>query len=241
MTITLNSKPWRVVLIEDNVQTLSFFEKCVRKQPGLALAASFTTLRPALNWFAHYTADLLLTDLHLPDGSGLEALHFVGAQHPHCDKLVISMFGDEEHVVSSIQAGAVGYLQKDASEQDIAKVLMDVKLGASPISPMVARGVLARLQQLQTVENSSVKKTMKVDDGSDVDRLSARENEVLNLLSRGYSYDEIAKLCQISLHTVQGHIKKIYRKLAVCSRGEAVFEASRLGLLDTPMAGDTAP
>jgi DNA-binding NarL/FixJ family response regulator len=229
MTMVQRSTPWRVVLIEDNLQTLSFFEASVRQQSELVLAASFMALQPALAWFEHYTADVLLTDLHLPDGHGLVALQFVGARHPHCDKLVISMFGDEANVVASIEAGAVGYLQKDASAQDIAQVLLDVKRGASPISPMVARGVLSRLQQLQKTPSPAGPPLPqpKLQDG-----LSAREHEVLKLLSRGYAYAEIGRLCEISLHTVQGHIKSIYRKLAVCSRGEAVFEASRIGLLD---------
>lgn len=229
MTTVQHNTPWRVVLIEDNVQTMSFFEASVRQQSELVLAASFMALKPALAWFEHYTADILLTDLHLPDGSGLAALEFVGARHPHCDKMVISMFGDEANVVASIEAGAVGYLQKDASAQDIAQVLLDVKRGASPISPMVARGVLSRLQQLQSTRSSPA---VTLPQSAPQEGLSAREHEVLKLLARGYAYAEIGRLCEISLHTVQGHIKSIYRKLAVCSRGEAVFEASRIGLLN---------
>jgi DNA-binding NarL/FixJ family response regulator len=220
-------------LIEDHLATLNFFEQCIAQHPDLTLAASFSTLQPALEWFNHHTADILLTDLQLPDGSGLDALRAVGARHPACDKLVISMFGDEVHVVASIEAGAVGYLLKDANANNIAQVLLDVKRGASPISPMVARGVLSRLLQLQSASaQAAVKTQANVQDADLPDRLSAREREVLNLLARGYAYAEIAKLCGISLHTVQGHVKKIYGKLAVCSRGEAVFEADRMGLLN---------
>jgi DNA-binding NarL/FixJ family response regulator len=230
---TNNASPWRVVLIEDHLATLRFFEQCIAQHPDLTLAASFSTLRPALEWFNHHTADILLTDLQLPDGSGLDALRAVGARHPACDKLVISMFGDELHVVASIEAGAVGYLLKDTNANNIAQVLLDVKRGASPISPMVARGVLSRLLQLQSASAQAAVKTQANAQDADLpDRLSAREREVLNLLARGYAYAEIAKLCGISLHTVQGHVKKIYGKLAVCSRGEAVFEADRMGLLN---------
>jgi DNA-binding NarL/FixJ family response regulator len=237
MNDTTNASPWRVVLIEDHLATLRFFEQCIAQHPDLTLAASFSTLRPALEWFNHHTADILLTDLQLPDGSGLDALRAVGARHPACDKLVISMFGDELHVVASIEAGAVGYLLKDTNANNIAQVLLDVKRGASPISPMVARGVLSRLLQLQSASAQTAIKTpadaqAQTHEADLPDRLSAREREVLKLLARGYSYAEIAKLCGISLHTVQGHIKKIYGKLAVCSRGEAVFEADRMGLLN---------
>jgi DNA-binding NarL/FixJ family response regulator len=231
MTTVQRSTPWRVVLIEDNLETLTFFEQCIKKHPDLELAASFSALQSALQWFDRHSADVLLTDLHLPDGSGLDALRAVGAWHPKCDKLVISMFGDEDHVVASIEAGAVGYLQKDDNAHNIAQVVLDVKNGASPISPMVARGVLARLKQLQPVPTLN-KVVLKPSPTEPEERLTARESEVLHLLARGYAYAEIAKLCCISLHTVQGHIKKIYAKLAVCSRGEAVFEASRLGILE---------
>jgi DNA-binding NarL/FixJ family response regulator len=233
MNDTTNASPWRVVLIEDHLATLNFFEQCIAQHPDLTLAASFSTLRPALEWFNHHSADILLTDLQLPDGSGLDAVRAVGARHPACDTLVISMFGDAVHVVASIEAGAVGYLLKDANANNIAQVLLDVKRGASPISPMVARGVLSRLLQLQSASAQAAVKTQANAQDADLpDRLSAREREVLNLLARGYAYAEIAKLCGISLHTVQGHVKKIYGKLAVCSRGEAVFAANRMGLLN---------
>lgn len=222
--------PWNVVLIEDHTDTRLFFEACIGQHPDLHLAASFDALGPAMAWFEDHAADILLTDLNLPDGSGLSLLRHVAARHPACDMLVISMFGDEDHVVASIEAGAVGYVHKDAGDTDIAQVLLDVKRGASPISPMVARGLLARIKQLQAPVPSLV---IPVSPASSGAVLTAREKEVLDLLARGYAYAEIAQLCGVSHHTVQGHIKNIYGKLAVRSRGEAVFEASRLGLIDS--------
>lgn len=220
-------RPWRVVLIEDHEDTRRFFEACITQNAELQLAASFGELSPALRWFEKNEADLLVTDLHLPDGSGITALKAVGALQPACDKLVITMFGDEDHVVASIEAGAVGYVHKDANMTDIAQVLLDVKRGASPISPMVARGLLARLKQLK--DHPDVVCTRPQPQAAAL--LTQRETEILDLLARGYMYAEIASLSAISLHTVQGHVKSIYGKLAVRSRGEAVFEASRLGLL----------
>lgn len=221
------STPWRVVLLEDHPGTRDYFESSIRQRVELDLVASFDKLALAMQWFDTNQADILLTDLQLPDGNGLSLLHKVAACQPACDMLVISMFGDEDHVLASIEAGAVGYVHKDASDADIAQVLMDVKQGASPISPMVARGVLARLKLLQGQATPASKALL-----SHKFALTAREKELLELLSRGYAYADIAQLCQISLHTVQGHIKNIYGKLAVKSRSQAVFEANRLGLLD---------
>jgi DNA-binding NarL/FixJ family response regulator len=145
--------------------------------------------------------------------------------------LVISMFGDEDHVIASIEAGAVGYVHKDAGDTDIAQVLLDVKQGASPISPMVARGLLMRLRSLPCTTEPAAQAMFAGNS-----ELTAREKELLELLARGYTYSEIAQMCGITLHTVQGHIKNIYSKLAVNSRAEAVFEASRWGLIQ-PIGG----
>jgi DNA-binding NarL/FixJ family response regulator len=224
--MNLPSSPWRVVLIEDNPDTRAYFEASIRQHTELQLVASFDALTPAMQWFDSHQADILLTDLGLPDGSGLSILRKVAACQPNCDMLVISMFGDEDHVVASIEAGAVGYVHKDAGDANIAQVLLDVKQGASPISPMVARGLLMRLKSL---------KSMAVPVGQPMapgmSALTAREKELLELLARGYAYAEIAQMCCIAHHTVQGHIKNIYSKLAVNSRAEAVFEANRLGLI----------
>lgn len=223
--------PWRVVLVEDHPDTLSYFQASIGQRAELALVASFSALGPAQQWFACHQADILLTDLELPDGSGLSLLRQVAASQPACDMLVISMFGDEDHVIASIEAGAVGYVHKDAADTNIAQVLVDVKQGASPISPMVARGVLAKLKMLheghepppQTPASSKV-------------ALTPRETELLEMLARGYAYAEIAQERGITLHTVQGHVKNIYSKLAVNSRAQAVFEAGRLGLIQSMRA-----
>ncbi|MEY2842483.1 MAG: hypothetical protein RI920_520, partial [Pseudomonadota bacterium] len=141
--------PWRVVVVEDNHATRSYLEACIKDQPQLILSASFSTLAPAQAWFDAHEADLLLVDLGLPDGSGLSLLRQVRRQCPGCDMLVVSMFGDEENVVASIEAGAVGYVHKDDDAADIAETLKAVKQGASPISPMIARHLLRRMQPLR--------------------------------------------------------------------------------------------
>ncbi len=214
---------WRVVLLEDDVAVRQFFETCIHNRPELELAASFARLQPARQWLDEHPADLLLTDLALPDGHGLSLLQHVALTQPACEILVISVFGDEDTVLACVQAGAVGYIQKDSSLADVGQIMVDIKHGASPISPMIARKVLERLRQQTTPPPAALVAPTLV--------LTPRESNVLELISRGYSYAEIARLSDVTIHTVQSHIKNLYGKLAVHSRSEAVFEATRMGLL----------
>ena len=226
----MNAPRWRVVLLEDDADMRGFFESSVHAHPALELVASFGMLAPARAWFAQNPADVLLADLALPDGHALDLLREVVRSQPACDVLVVSVFGDEDTVIACVEAGAVGYIQKDATPADVAQTIVDVKQGASPISPMIARKLLARVHQ------NGQREAVAAAPAAAPHVLTPRETEVLELIARGYSYAEIARLQAVSKHTVQSHIKNLYSKLAVHSRGEAVFEASRMGLLGVPRA-----
>ncbi|MGV3678755.1 MAG: response regulator [Acidovorax sp.] len=223
----MSTPRWRVVLIEDDAEMRRFFEGCVTAHPDLELAASFGMLAPARRWLDEHPADVLLTDLALPDGHGLALLQHVVRTQPACEVLVVSVFGDEDTVIACVEAGAVGYIQKDSTPADVGRIILGVKHGESPISPMIARKLLARLRQ-----HGGRTQPQPVEPSLPALELTPRESDVLELIARGYSYAEIARLQDISKHTVQSHIKNLYSKLAVHSRGEAVFEASRMGLLD---------
>lgn len=207
----------------------AFFSASVAGSIHLGLAGVLSSVADAIAWLdaPGRVVDVLLVDLGLPDGSGLEVIRHAGRTHAACEALVVSMFGDEANVLASIEAGALGYIHKDATPDDIAQTIMDMKAGASPISPMIARSVLTKYrlsQQQAPVDEAQTDCDLQVG-------LSPREQEVLNLIARGFSYAEIAQLQGVSVHTVRTHIKSLYGKLAVHSRGEAVFEASKLGLL----------
>lgn len=221
---------WRIVLLEDDERMRQFFETSVRMHPALDLQASFGRLRDAQAWLEQHPADLLLTDLALPDGHGLELIYRLKKLQPACEALVISVLGDEDTVLACVEAGAVGYIHKDTQPEDMGRTILDVKRGASPISPMLARKLLERLRQIETVggdpqPGAPSRSTLPV-------QLTARETDVLKLIARGYSYAEIADMHGISRHTVQMHVKNLYGKLAVHSRGQAVHRASQLGLVD---------
>lgn len=240
--------PWQVLIVEDDPQTREFFAATVSRSQSLVLAASVATVAQARTWLddpAH-AVDVLLTDLGLPDGSGLEVIRHARRVHPECEPLVISMFGDEENVLASIEAGALGYIHKDSTPEDIAQTILEMKSGASPISPMIARRVLSKYLSLRagglSAPSDKARPTVTADKpavaaaGKPKERslLSGREQEVLELIARGFSYSEIARLHGVSASTVQTHIKNLYAKLAVHSRTEAVYEATQMGLLPRP-------
>jgi DNA-binding NarL/FixJ family response regulator len=220
------------LVVDDDVQTRAFFAASVQACAPLALAACVGTLAEALAWLRQpgQGVDVLLVDLGLPDGSGLEVIRLAVRLHPGCEPLVISMFGDEDNVLASIEAGALGYIHKDAAPDDIAQVILDMLAGASPISPMIARRVLAKYRATAMAAPLPILPP-KPEAVLPVPHLSPREAEVLGLMARGFSYAEIAKLQAVTIHTVQSQIKSLYAKLAVNSKTEAVFEATRLGLL----------
>jgi DNA-binding NarL/FixJ family response regulator len=146
---------------------------------------------------------------------GLEIVKRVAAKHPACDILVVTVFGDEESVIGAFEAGARGYLLKGALEHDIAEDIRHLRSGGSPLSPVIARQVLKRLVPPQ--QPSAL--------------LTPRESEILNTIARGFTYAETASLLHLSVQTVHTHLKNIYKKLAVHSKTEAVYEADRRRLL----------
>ena len=217
----------RVFIVEDDGPTREYFAASVLRSERLVLAGSAGTVAEALAWLdaPGQAIDILLTDLGLPDGSGLDVIRHVARVHPRCECLVISVFGDDENVLASIEAGALGYIHKDSTPEDIAATILEMREGGSPISPMIARRVLSRLVGRAQPPAAAPAAPQERSP------LSPREQQVLELIARGFSYAEIARLQAVSVHTVQTHIKNLYRKLAVNSRSEAVFEAAQMGLL----------
>lgn len=217
-----------VAIVEDDAFTRDTLSTAIAAQPGMRVSAAFGSVAPALGWLRSHAPDVLLTDLGLPDGSGIEVIRACARQHPDCDILVISLFGDEVNVLSAIDAGARGYVLKDAEDLDVARFISDLRQGGSPMSPMVARKLLLRVQQPATAAPEAQRADAVAEVG-----LTARELEALDLIARGYTYREIATLLSLSVGTVQTHIKHIYAKLSVHTRGEAVFEAHKLGILQS--------
>jgi DNA-binding NarL/FixJ family response regulator len=210
----------RVALVEDDREARERLVESIRQQGSLRLVAEYATGGEALAGLEAGAPDVLLVDLGLPDVSGLDVVRFASSRYPECDILVISIFGDEANVLAALEAGARGYLLKGSLQHDIAFDIQDLRNGGSPLSPVIARQVLKRLHAPASER--------KPDDET---LLTARETEILNAISRGFSYAETAQLLGVSVGTVHTFLKRIYRKLEVHSKTEAVFEANRLGLI----------
>ena len=213
-----------VLIVEDEPEFLQRFSEAVLADPGLRLLGAVATGAAAKTLLQVQPPDVLLVDLGLPDMSGVEVIEFAARHCPQCDVVVITMFGDDGHVLPSLEAGATGYLLKDVGSSRIAASIHEVRAGGAPISPSIARRVLMRFRiaPVAPAEPPAL---------SQASPLSERETEILRLVAKGFSFDTVGGLLEISPHTVVAHVKKIYRKLAVHSRGEAVYEAGQMGLL----------
>lgn len=220
----------RVLIVEDDPAFCARYAAMLANDPSFEVVASVGTGGEGLAMLDLRKPDILLVDLGLPDISGIEVIRHASQTLPQCECMVVTVFGDEEHVLASIEAGAAGYLLKDASEESFLSGIRELINGGSPISPIIARRLLRRFHA--DTPGDSIAADKATDEASSV-ALSDREREILLLASKGFNYPEMGKLMGISPHTVTSHVKKIYRKLAVHSRGEAVFEANRMGLIRT--------
>ena len=209
-----------ILLLEDDPPTLWRLQDALVKA-GFDVAAA-ATLGEARASLAGRVPRVLLTDLQLPDGHGLALIREVGQKHPATEIMVISALGDEETVISAITVGATGYILKDAFPSDITATVRDLVAGHSPISASIARFIVRRTQTTAEPPPGPVLNTAK---------LTPREIDILWGIAKGFSYAEIADRLGMSRQTVPGHIKSIYRKLEVHTRGEAVFEAVQQGLI----------
>ena len=208
----------RVAIIEDDFVLRDELARVVALAPDLevvGVADGLARGRELLN----RDIDVLLIDLALPDGSGIDLIREIDARRGKIRIIVISVFGDARSVVQSIEAGADGYLLKGAEPAEAAAAIRTVLEGGAPISPAVAGHILARMRNREQTPAGTGP------------ALSPREVLVLTDLAKGFRYKEVARLQGISPNTVGDHVKSIYRKLAVSSRSEAVFEAVQAGLI----------
>lgn len=218
----MSPQPCRVMVVEDDVVTRRLLCGAIERQPSLELVGAFGTVADAQHHLERVGVDLLLTDLGLPDGSGLAVIRSCRRLAPEADIMVITLSSEEEQVLACIEAGASGYVLKESGPIDILRSIVEMRAGGSPISPLIARKVLARMRG----------HALNVGTCPSADAaLTRRESVILELIARGGTYAKVAQALGLSVGTVQTHIKHIYAKLSVHSRTEAIIEAQRRGLI----------
>jgi len=213
-------RPWRIVLAEDDGPVRDRLAALLREWDGAELVAACGDLAETLAALQAHSIDLLITDLKLPDGNGVDAIRALRAGQPEAEAMVISVLADEGTVIDAIEAGASGYLLKDADSLDLVEAITELMAGRSPISSRIARVLVRRLGGPDKADPAPVENP-----------LTTREMDILWGVAKGFTYGEIAGHLGISRHTVPVHVRNIYRKLEARNRSEAVFEASRLGLI----------
>jgi DNA-binding NarL/FixJ family response regulator len=196
-------------IVEDNLQLAEGLRQRLAKEPGFTGRAIFPDATSALAAVPAAPPDVLIVDLNLPDLSGSALIARLKPNLPQTQFLVLTMYEDTGMIFEALKAGATGYLLKRASAAELADAIREIHAGGAPMSPSIAR------QVVQSFLAAPVPAT--ADFG-----LSTRENAVLDLLSQGDLYKEVAEKLHISIDTVRSHVRKIYEKLQVHSRSQAV-------------------
>ncbi len=169
-----------------------------------------------------YRPDLVLVDLGLPDGSGIELLRHAALHQPECLRVVTTIYADDEHLFAALRAGVQGYLLKDEPDAKVRRALKSIADGEPPLSSLVAQRMLAAFGPPEPAPGDVVP-----EEGV----LSPREREVLVLIAKGMRLPEVADMLGITRNTAASYIKSVYRKLGVSTRAEAALKAANLGLV----------
>lgn len=219
---TESKTPIRIAIVEDDLSLRKVLVSTLQADPDYVVVAEFSEGGAAVSAMAKLTPDMVLVDLGLPDMSGIDVIQQIKAFDPQCDILVVTTFGDERTITSALEAGANGYLLKGTTLEELRRDIHHLRNGGSPLSPMVARQLLNKLQA------KPADSTPQTTTGT---KLTPREHDILQMIAKGFSYAETSQICGVASATVHSHLKSIYRKLEVHSKTEAVYEARRRSLI----------
>lgn len=204
----------KVLIYEDNKLLKESLNMLIGGSPGFEVIAAFEECVHIVEEVEAFRPDVILLDLNMPDMSGIDALKLLRRKNDTVKVLMLTVFDDDHNVFEAIKSGANGYLLKKTPPAKLLEYIMDVYNGGAPMTSSIARQVLQMFSSAYADRNSDY-------------HLSERETETLKHLVNGYSYKMIAGEMNISIDTVRAHIKKIYEKLQVNSKGEAVAKAFR--------------
>jgi DNA-binding NarL/FixJ family response regulator len=218
----------QILLLEDLPQIRAWMTDLVRQVFPASRVYEAARVQDALELIATQRFNLALVDLGLPDGSGVDVVAALRESQPDTQSVVVTIHDDDEHLFPALQAGAAGYLLKEQARELIAEQLKRMSQGEPPLSPSIARRVIAYFaaQAKAVVPPSPTYNAPVIPHVA----LTERESEVLLRVAKGFTLPEIAVQLGLSRHTIADYVKQIYRKLNVSSRAEAALEAQRLGL-----------
>lgn len=223
-----------ILLVEDIPAVRQWLRTLTSQLFPKAFITEAATVHDALAYASAMRFHLALVDLGLPDGSGTEVIEALNDSQPQARSVVVTIHDDDGHLFPALQAGAFGYVLKDQPMEQLAEQLHRITQGEPPLSPSVARRVIAHFKPgAVRAERAGAEVLPEV-------RLTEREHDVLLRVAKGYTLPEIAVQLGLSRHTISDYVKNIYRKLNVSSRAEAALEAQRLGLFRGATSGAAA-
>ncbi len=209
-----------ILLLEDLPEIRAWLRKLVLQVFPSAQISESARVQDAISPVTAVKFDLALVDLGLPDGSGVDVVTKLRDVQPDAQSVVVTIHDDDEHLFPALQAGAFGYILKEQPRELITEQLQRISQGEPPLSPSIARRVMAHFSAKAKPQASMLPHVSLTD----------RESEVLLRVAKGYTLPEIGVQLGLSRHTIADYVKQIYRKLNVSSRAEAALEAQRLGL-----------
>ena len=195
-----------VCIIEDIKEIQNGLQSIIESDARFSLLKCFDNAEDAIVALPQLKPDVVITDINLPQKSGIDCIVQVKSQQEEMQFIMFTIYEDNDQVFEALKAGANGYILKNTAPEKIIEALIELHEGGSPMSPKIARKVLSSFNTKNTTD----------------DLISKREQEVLELLSKGYLYKEIADKLNITLSTVKSHLNHIYQKLQVQNKTEAI-------------------
>lgn len=208
----VNREPIKVAVIEDTPALGKLVQKIIDSRDGIQTFGVWENAEDGLKAIENGGPDVVLMDISLPGMSGIEATVCVKEKHPEMDVIMLTVHDDNHRIFDALQAGASGYLLKNASPDDLCRAIFEVRAGGAPMSAEIARLVVEAFHPPAGNETTKVF------------NLSKRETEIVQLVAKGLANKEIAADLSISVETVRVHLKHIYEKLHVRSRTEAAMK-----------------
>jgi len=204
-----------VSIVEDDVPTRGFLTQWVQGEAGFKCIGVYENAEVAVTLLPQEKPSVVLMDINMPGMSGIECVRRLKPQMPATQFVMLTVYEDPDHIFKALSSGASGYMLKRTPRAELLAAIKDVHAGGSPMSSNIARKIVQSFQRFSSSP-------------AEPDNLSPREREVLELLARGYLYKEIADTLHISVPTVNTHIRRIYEKLHVRSRSQAVAKFTHI-------------